>query len=65
MDLEALILANGHDYLLRRIVDRAACSKCRGVEISVTSAPIMPGFYYGPPATALGFIDLLTIAEPC
>lgn len=36
MDMDALILANGADYLLRRLVDRAVCSKCGGVEISVT-----------------------------
>jgi hypothetical protein len=29
MDLDALILANGRDYLLRRLVDRAVCSKVR------------------------------------
>jgi hypothetical protein len=37
MDLDALIMANGADYLLRKIVDRAVCSKCGGVEISVTA----------------------------
>ena len=36
VDLDALILANGADYLLRRLVDRAVCSKCGGVEISCT-----------------------------
>jgi len=36
MDLDAPILANGRDYLLRKLVDRAVCSKCGGVEISVT-----------------------------
>ena len=36
MDLDALILANGADYLLRRLVDRAVCKECGGVEISVT-----------------------------
>ena len=36
VDLDALILANGPDYLLRKLVDRAVCSKCGGVEISVT-----------------------------
>lgn len=37
MDLDALIATNGADYLLRKIVDRAVCSKCGGVEISVTT----------------------------
>jgi len=36
MDMDALIVANGADYLVRRIVDRAVCSKCGGVEITVT-----------------------------
>ena len=36
MEPDALILANGAYYLLRRLVDRAVCSKCGGVEISVT-----------------------------
>jgi len=36
VDLEALILANGADYLLRKIVDRAVCKECGGVEIGVT-----------------------------
>ena len=36
MDMDALILANGADYLLRRLVDRAVCSKRGGVEISCT-----------------------------
>jgi hypothetical protein len=38
MDLDALILANGADYLLRKIVDRAVCSECGGVDISVTAS---------------------------
>jgi hypothetical protein len=28
VDLEALILANGENYLLSKMVDRAICSKC-------------------------------------
>jgi hypothetical protein len=45
VDLDGLILANGPDYLLRRIVDMAVCSKCRGVEITVTvSVAMRPGF---------------------
>ena len=36
MDLDALILAKGADYLLRKVVDRAVCKECGGVEISVT-----------------------------
>jgi hypothetical protein len=36
MDFDALILANGADYLLRKLVDRAVCKECGGVEISVT-----------------------------
>jgi hypothetical protein len=36
LDLPALIAANGEDYLLRKVVDRAVCSKCGGVEISCT-----------------------------
>jgi hypothetical protein len=47
VDLDALILANGPDYLLRRIVDRAVCSKCGGVEIPVTvSVADAPDFSY-------------------
>ena len=36
MDMVALIEAHGADYLLRRLVDRAICSKCGGVEITCT-----------------------------
>ena len=36
MDLLALIAANGENYLVHKIVDRAVCSRCGGVEISVT-----------------------------
>lgn len=47
VDLDALIVANGPDYLLRKVVDRAACSKCGGVEISVTmSVKGAPAFSY-------------------
>jgi hypothetical protein len=47
VDRDALILANGADYLLRRIVDRAVCSKCGGVEITVTeSVAAAPKFSY-------------------
>jgi hypothetical protein len=42
-----LILANGADYLVRKIVDRAVCSKCGGVEISVTmDVAGVPGYSY-------------------
>jgi hypothetical protein len=47
VDLDAMILANGPDYLLRRIVDRAVCSKCGGDNITVTvSAADAAGFSY-------------------
>jgi hypothetical protein len=47
MDLDALILANGAAYLLRRLVDRAVCSKCGGVEINVTAGAMdAPGYSY-------------------
>jgi hypothetical protein len=47
MDLDALILANGADYLLRKIVDRAVCKECGGVEIGVTiGAAGAPGYSY-------------------
>ena len=47
MDLDALISANGADYLLRRIVDRAVCKECGGVEISVTVGMAdAPGYSY-------------------
>ena len=47
MDLDALILANGADYLLRKIVDRAVCKECGGVEIGVTVGVAgAPGYSY-------------------
>jgi hypothetical protein len=47
MDLDALILANGADYLLRRIVDRAVCKECGGGEIGVTIGVAgAPGYSY-------------------
>jgi hypothetical protein len=38
LDLLALIAANGEDYLVRKLVDRAVCSKCgdRDAEVSCT-----------------------------
>jgi hypothetical protein len=38
VDLEALILTNGEHYLLRKVVDRAICSKCgdRNAEVTCT-----------------------------
>jgi hypothetical protein len=50
MDLEAMILADGETYLLRKIVDRAICSKCGGVEISVTLGISGPAFSYPSPS---------------
>jgi len=32
MDMDALTVARGADYLLRKLVDRAVCSKCGGVD---------------------------------
>ena len=47
VDLDAMILANGPDYLLRRIVDRAVCPKCGGDNITVTvSAADAAGYSY-------------------
>ena len=38
LDLHALISANGENYLVRKVVDRALCSKCgdRDAEVSCT-----------------------------
>ena len=49
LDLDRLIAAHGPDYLVRRVVDRAVCSKCVDRDAEVTCAVGWvgaPGFSY-------------------
>jgi hypothetical protein len=39
MDLSRLVATLGKDYPLRRLVDRAVCSKCGAKRVSVTAPP--------------------------
>jgi hypothetical protein len=55
VDLEAVILANGEDYLVRKVVDRAVCSSCGDREAEVSCAlgwQGAPAFSYPQPNKA-------------
>jgi len=55
LDLDKLIAQNGAHYLVRRVVDRAFCSRCldREADVSCTLGRAdAPGFSYPPPIKA-------------